>query len=44
MITEIYMGSSNLWIEIDVWLFEIFSKTIELSFAGSLVLIIGDYL
>ena len=43
MTNEISMVSSDLWIEIDVRLFEIFLKSFELSFARSSVLIIGDY-
>ena len=41
MIDDISKVSSDLWIEIDARLFEIFSKSIELLFVG--VSVGGDY-
>ena len=44
MIDEVFMVSSDLWTDIDARLSEIFSASIELTFAGVLEVVIGNYL
>ena len=44
MIDEVFMVSSDLWTDIDARLSEIFSASIELTFAGVLEIVIGNYL
>ena len=44
MIDEVFMVSSDLWTDIDARFSEIFSASIELTFAGVLEVVIGNYL